>query len=118
MGLVWEQMIVDAIDPSALGSWWARALGWVVVDDGAESGAVEIRPTPDTVPGLLFSRHEQPKTAKNRWHPDFRPVDQEAEVRRLLDLGARRADVGQTGDEGWVVLLDPEGNEFCVLAAH
>jgi hypothetical protein len=55
------------------------------------------------------------KTVKNRLHLDFRPVDQAAEVERLLALGVRRADVGQAGDEPWVVLADPEGNEFCVL---
>jgi hypothetical protein len=118
MTLTWEQMVVDAEDPAALGAWWARALGWVMVDDGVESGEVEIRPTPDTLPGLLFGPAADPRTVKNRWHPDFRPErDQAGEVQRLLDLGARRADIGQTGDESWVVLLDPEGNEFCVLSA-
>jgi hypothetical protein len=57
------------------------------------------------------------KTVKNRLHLDVNPSDREQgeEVRRLLDLGARHADVGQRGDENWVVLADPEGNEFCVL---
>lgn len=54
---------------------------------------------------------------KNRLHLDFRPDAQAAEVARLLDLGARRVDVGQTWDEPWVVLADPEGNEFCVLSS-
>ena len=54
---------------------------------------------------------------KNRLHLDFRPADQAAEVERLLRLGATRADVGQR-DESWVVLTDPEGNEFCVLASR
>ncbi|QFR01962.1 VOC family protein [Streptomyces phaeolivaceus] len=114
MTLEWEQLVVDAADPVALGSWWAEALGWVVVDDSAEE--YEIRPAPDRLPGLLFGLHAEGKTVKNRLHLDFRPVDQEAEVTRLLALGARHADVGQTGDEPWVVLQDPEGNEFCVLA--
>ncbi|WP_308409797.1 VOC family protein [Zhihengliuella halotolerans] len=59
------------------------------------------------------------KTVKNRLHLDVNPADrdQEAEVRRLLELGARRADVGQ-GEESWVVMTDPEGNEFCVLASR
>jgi hypothetical protein len=58
------------------------------------------------------------KTVKNRLHLDVNPADreQDEEVRRLLDLGARHADVGQAGDASWVVLADPEGNEFCVLA--
>lgn len=62
---------------------------------------------------IVIDREE--KVVKNRLHLDFRPDDQDAEVARLLALGARRVDVGQTGDEPWVVLADPEGNEFCVL---
>ncbi|MFE7765638.1 VOC family protein [Streptomyces sp. NPDC057438] len=114
MTLEWEQLVVDAADPAALGRWWARALGWVVVDDSPEE--CEIRPAPDRLPGLLFGRDPGAKHVKNRLHLDFRPDDQAAEVGRLLALGARHADVGQRGDEPWVVLADPEGNEFCVLA--
>ncbi|MDT0565964.1 VOC family protein [Streptomyces sp. DSM 3412] len=114
MTLQWEQVLVDAADPVALGRWWAEALGWVVVDESPEE--YEIRPAPDRLPGLLFGRSPDVKDRKNRLHLDFRPLDQEAEVTRLLALGARHADIGQTGDEPWVVLQDPEGNEFCVLA--
>ena len=113
MPLEWEQIIVDAADPRGLGRWWADALGWVVVDDGPDT--FEIRPDPETLPGMLFVRVAGAKVAKNRVHPDFRPQDQQAEVQRLTSMGARRADVGQ-GEQSWVVLLDPEGNEFCVLA--
>ena len=67
--------------------------------------------------GLLFGAVPEAKTVKNRLHLDFRPDDRDAEVERLLALGATRADVGQ-GDESWVVLADPEGNEFCVLSAR
>jgi hypothetical protein len=115
MGLEWEQVVVDSADPVALGQWWAEALGWVVVNDAAEE--FEIRPEPDRVPGLLFLAVKDGKTVKNRLHLDFRPVDQAAEVERLLGLGARRADVGQ-GEQSWVVLADPEGNEFCVLGSR
>jgi predicted enzyme related to lactoylglutathione lyase len=111
--LAWEQVIVDAADPQALGRWWASALGWVIVSEDPEE--FEIRPTPDLIPGLLFVRVPERKRVKNRLHLDFRPLDQDAEVERLVDLGATRAHVGQ-GDETWVVLADPEGNEFCVLA--
>jgi hypothetical protein len=107
-----EQVVVDAHDPVALGRWWAEALGWVGVGDAADE--FEIRPTPDRVPGLLFVPVSEEKASKNRLHPDFRPVDQTAEVERLLSLGARRADVGQR-DASWVVLAHPEGNEFCIL---
>jgi hypothetical protein len=113
--LVWEQIVVDAHDPVALGRWWAEALGWVVVADGADE--FEIRPTPDQLPGLLFVPVAGKKAGKNRLHPDFRPVDQGAEVERLLSLGARRAAIGQ-GETSWVVLADPEGNEFCILGGR
>lgn len=113
MGLEWEQLIVDARDAVNLGRWWQEALGWVVVNDDPEE--FEIRPSPDRLPGLLFVPVDEPKTAKNRLHLDFRPEDQQAEVDRLLGLGATPADVGQ-GEQSWVVLADPEGNEFCVLA--
>ncbi|GGL09773.1 hypothetical protein GCM10010094_83220 [Streptomyces flaveus] len=112
MALEWEQIIVDSSDPIALGRWWAEALGWVVVDESEE--IIEIRPEPDQMPGLLFVPVPEGKTSKNRLHPDFRPDDQEAEVARLLSLGALRADTVQ-GEQHWVTLLDPEGNEFCVL---
>jgi hypothetical protein len=115
MGLEWEQVIVDASEPAALGRWWASALGWVVVNDEPEE--FEIRPTPDRLPGLLYVRVAERKAVKNRLHLDFRPADQRAEVTRLLELGATHADVGQ-GDETWIVLADPEGNEFCVLSAR
>ncbi|MBX9397313.1 VOC family protein [Streptomyces sp. TRM72054] len=115
MSLEWEQVNVDAADPVALGSWWAEALGWVVVNDSAEE--FEIRPAPDRLPGLLFAPVPEGKSVKNRLHLDFRPDDQEAEVTRLLALGARPADVGQ-GEQTWVVLTDPEGNEFCVLRSR
>ncbi|MFI6441312.1 VOC family protein [Streptomyces sp. NPDC050759] len=112
MTLEWEQVIVDSADPAALGRWWAEALGWVVVEDSPDE--FEIRPEKDRMPGLLFVPVPEAKTAKNRLHLDFRPDDQEAEVTRLLALGAQHADVGQ-GEVSWVTLMDPEGNEFCVL---
>lgn len=113
MSLEWEQVVVDAAQPAALGRWWADALGWVVTFESDDE--FEIRPAPDRLPGLVFVPVRDPKAIKNRLHPDFRPQDQRAEVERLLALGAHRADVGQ-GKQPWVVLADPEGNEFCVLA--
>ncbi len=112
MVLSWEQVVVDAHDPRALGRWWARALDWVVTLDADEE--FEVRPAADVTPGVLFVRVPDERVVKNRLHLDFRPDDQAANVQRFLDLGAARADVGQ-GDVSWVVLLDPEGNEFCVL---
>ncbi len=112
MALEGEQVIVHSTDPAALGQWWADALGWVVVSSSADE--FEIRPEPDRTPGLDFVRLNEAKTAKSRLHLDFRPDDQNAEVTRLLAHGAQRVDIGQ-GDRAWVVLADPEGNEFCVL---
>ena len=115
MSLDWEQTIIDASDPVALGQWWRDALGWVVVND--DPAEYEIRPAPDRLPGLLFADVSDPKIVKNRLHLDLRPDDRDAEVARLLAMGATHADVGQ-GEQSWVVLADPEGNEFCVLSSR
>jgi hypothetical protein len=115
MGMEWEQVVVDAADVVMLGRWWADALGWVVVNDDPDE--FEIRPTADRLPGLLFEPVGDIKRGKNRLHLDFRPDDQDLEVARLLALGARPADIGQ-GQQSWVVLADPEGNEFCVLSSR
>lgn len=112
MTSVWENLTVDALDPSRLAHWWAEALGYQVVSEKPDE--VEIRPAPDQLPGIVFVPAGQAKETKNRLHLDLRPDDQEAEVERLVDMGARHVDVGQ-GEVGWTVLADPEGNEFCVL---
>ncbi len=112
MGLEWEQVVIAARDPAALGRWWCEVLQWVVVDDA--SPVFEIQPQPDRLPGILFLAVHDEKLTKNRLHIDLRPDDQAAEVERLITLGASRVDVGQ-GDVSWIVLADPEGNEFCVL---
>lgn len=114
VGMAWEQVVIDARDPVTLGRWWASALGWAIVND--DPAEFEIRPAADRLPGILFEPVGETKHGKNRVHLDFRPEDQDAEVQRLLRLGATRAHVGQ-GDVTWVVLADPEGNEFCVLSS-
>jgi hypothetical protein len=110
--LEWEQVLVHSVNPVSLGRWWAEALGWDVVYASADE--FEIRPEPDRLPGMDFVRLDESKNAKSRLHLDFRPDDQAAEVARLVAHGAQRVDIGQ-GDQPWVVLADPEGNEFCVL---
>jgi hypothetical protein len=113
-----EACTIDAADPEALATFWCEALGWATRTDcegdvwvePPDVGAEGPAPTP-----LLFLAVPEPKLMKNRLHLDLRPDDQAAEVERLVSLGARRAEVGQTGAEDWVVLADPEGNEFCVL---
>lgn len=115
MSLEWEQVVVGARDPVLLGRWWREALGWAIVND--DPVEFEIRPTADRLPGLLFLAVGEDKRVKNRLHLDFRPDDQKAEVERLTALGATPVDIGQ-GDVSWVVLADPEGNEFCVLRSR
>lgn len=116
MSLEWEQVVVAAQDPAELGRWWQEALGWVVVDEGPD--VFEIRPAPEQLPGLLFVPVPEAKSIKNRLHLDFRPDDRDEEVERFLALGATRADIGQGEQASWVVLADPEGNEFCVLSSR
>jgi predicted enzyme related to lactoylglutathione lyase len=111
----WEQVVVDAEDPARLARWWAEALGYQIVHE--EPDEVEIRRSPDAGPGLLFTPVPDAKRVKNRLHLDLRPDDQEAEVERLVDMGARPVDIGQH-EVSWVVLADPEGNEFCVLSSR
>lgn len=118
---------VDCADPDALARFWCSVLDYEVHDVDEAEGTVTIGPPgalggdrPGPVPPVLtFARVPEAKTVKNRLHFDISPADREQseEVHRLLDLGARYADVGQR-TESWVVLVDPEGNEFCVLATR
>jgi hypothetical protein len=111
---------IDARDPWSMGRFWADALGWE--DRTDEEGDVWVEPGVDhpdrgSVRPLLFLAVPEVKSVKNRLHLDLTPDDQAREVERLVALGAVRAAVGQDGTEDWVVLADPEGNEFCVLSA-
>ena len=112
------ELAIDCADPGGLARFWCSVLGYEVQNE--ENGVITIGsplvpegkdrlgPVPPT---LTFARVPEGKTIKNRLHLDVNPTD-------LLDLGARHADVGQTGAESWVTLADPEGNEFCVLAGR
>ncbi|MBF4461154.1 MULTISPECIES: VOC family protein [unclassified Rathayibacter] len=115
MSLRLEAIIVDCMDFRRLGHWWQEALGWDIVDEDADG--IELLAPSGRGPSLLFLDVPERKTTKNRLHLDFVPDDQEAEVARLLARGASRVDVGQ-GERSWVVLGDPEGNEFCILSAR
>ncbi len=114
-------MVIDANDPPKLARFWADALGWEVEEEeGAEEADVWPAgyryPDPVALP-IVFVPVPEPKTAKNRVHLDLASQSAEHQaslVRRVRDLGARPLDIGQ-GDAPWVVLADPEGNEFCVL---
>ena len=113
MVLRFSELCIDAREPEVLGKWWSQALGWPWQIDS--DGGVVLTPPPGAGPIWLFLAVPEDKAVKNRLHLDFTPDDQRAEVERLLDLGARHVDIGQ-GQQTWVVLSDPEGNEFCVLA--
>jgi hypothetical protein len=106
--------VVDAGDPRKLAEFWMAVLGWQPT--GKYEGAVEIAGEAGG-PSLTFVPVSDEKKGKNRLHIDVNPVgcDQDVEVARLIGLGALRADIGQGPDKPWVVLADPEGNEFCVL---
>jgi catechol 2,3-dioxygenase-like lactoylglutathione lyase family enzyme len=113
-------LCVDTADPARLAAFWQAALGWrrtFEQDDEVVLEPPEGSPADGVVPDLLFLRVPEEKTGKNRLHLDLRPADQAAEVARLERLGATRTDVGQGPDVSWVVMADPDGNEFCVLKA-
>ena len=123
-----SEIVVDSHNPRALAEFWAAVLDYHITADDPDG--VEIAPWPTEpadrrerlrgepgIPTIVFGLVPEGKSAKNRLHIDVNPADRSTddEVERLLALGATRADVGQTGDESWTVLADPEGNEFCVL---
>jgi Glyoxalase-like domain len=113
MGMRFESLTVDCHEPEQLARWWGELLGWPARDDGDGDWVVE-PPDPSLGCPLLFGAVPDEKSVKNRLHLDLRPDDQAAEVAKAEALGATRVDIGQ-GDETWVVLADPEGNEFCIL---
>jgi predicted enzyme related to lactoylglutathione lyase len=109
---------LDAVDPTRVADFWCEVLGWQVLATDEDVGLVEIGPADGRWPGIDIMRVPEPKTGKNRLHLDLRADGSTtAEERpRLLALGATRTEVGQPDDVSWVVLADPEGNEFCLLA--
>lgn len=117
------ELVVDCHDLDTMSTFWCAVLGYQVlekadyyVEIGAAEHVVERIIQGPPVPTIVFAKVPEPKTVKDRIHIDVNPIDatQEEEVNRLLGLGATLADVGQ-GEQRWVVMADPEGNEFCVL---
>ncbi|MEU4215616.1 VOC family protein [Actinoplanes sp. NPDC026623] len=108
------QWTLDVKDVDRMAAFWSAALGYRV--EQGDDGDAHLWPA-DGGLSVWLQPTDAPKVGKNRDHPDLVAADGdvEAEVTRLLALGATRADVGQQGDEGFTVLADPEGNEFCVL---
>ncbi|MFE2558123.1 VOC family protein [Streptomyces sp. NBC_00090] len=118
-----SELILDAADPDRLAAFWSEVLGYVELGR-EDDGSIEIGP-PDAgfggpQPTLVLSPSSAPRREKLRLHIDVNPTDrdQDAELERLLALGAKPVDIGQTGAENWHVLSDPEGNEFCLLNAR
>ena len=121
MALRLQCITVDAHDPLALAQFWSEALGWKI---GEEVNDIEVwierelgDPKNTGFPDILFLKNSAIKSGKNRLHLDLRPDDQAAEVARLEKLGAKQIDIGQSAEPTctWIVMADPEGNEFCVL---
>ncbi|MEU6314410.1 VOC family protein [Streptomyces sp. NPDC047014] len=115
-----SELVLDCADPERLAAFWSEVLGYVELSR-EDDGTIEIGP-PDAgfgglQPTLVLSPGDGPRTGKLPLHIDVSATDrdQDAELERLLALGARPADVGQTGAETWHVLADPEGNVFCLL---
>jgi catechol 2,3-dioxygenase-like lactoylglutathione lyase family enzyme len=118
MNLRIQCLCIDTANPAALAAFWQSALGWrrtYEQDDEVVLEPPEGSPEAGIVPDLLFLRVPEEKAGKNRLHLDLRPGDQAAEVARLQGLGAVLADVGQGAAVSWVVMADPDGNEFDVL---
>jgi predicted enzyme related to lactoylglutathione lyase len=108
-------IVVHAEDPEAMARFWTQASGWPPADNHPDTA---LRPPTVGMPFLEFVQADGPKTVKNRFHLDVAPYaddDLGVEVARLTGVGARRVDIGQ-GDVSWVVMADPEGQEFCVLS--
>jgi predicted enzyme related to lactoylglutathione lyase len=124
MALSLQCITVDAHNPKELAEFWAEVLGWTVGEDGDDIGWWIERelndPKKTGFPDILFLKVPDSKVVKNRLHLDLRPDDQAVEVARLESLGAKKIDIGQSTDPDttWVVMADPEGNEFCVLSAR
>jgi Glyoxalase-like domain len=115
-----QALSVDASDPGTLGRWWSELLGWRLTYEEDDEVVLEPpagSPQDGVAADLLFVKVPEAKGVKNRLHLDLRPDDQAVEVARAEGLGAVRVDIGQGDDKSWVVLADPEGNEFCILRA-
>jgi hypothetical protein len=111
-----SSIAIDAAEPRVIADFWCRVLDWRVIDE--EDGVISIGPADGSWPTIDVIAVPEKKTVKNRLHLDLRAdgASTAEELQRLLDLGARRTDVGQGPGVSWVVLSDPEGNEFCLLS--
>jgi predicted enzyme related to lactoylglutathione lyase len=110
-----HHIVIDSHDLPAQARFWSQVLGWKILSERERE--IVIGTDVDAPVGICLMPVSDRKQVKNRLHLDLTPGPdgREAEVERIVALGARRADIGQTGDESWTVLADPEGNEFCIL---
>ncbi len=110
-------LVLDCTDPERLAEFWAPALGYVNL--GLADPYVALFPDGRPGPKLLLQRVDEPKTIKNRMHFDIEVADIEAGADRLGALGATRVSAGPCSEHGssWLLMADPEGNEFCVCDA-
>ena len=118
MGLWIHWLTIDSEDTDKLADFWCQALGYEVTyrtEEGETEREVTIEAPDRNGWRILFLEVHDERKVKNRLHLDLRPDDQDAEVARLEGLGAKRIDIGQGPEVTWVVLADPEGNEFCIL---
>jgi catechol 2,3-dioxygenase-like lactoylglutathione lyase family enzyme len=117
MASVLSEIVFDCRDAEAQAAWWSRVLGWHAVFDPGGYWWISSDGTEDAAMSICFIPVPEGKTVKNRVHLDVSPsgCEQAEELERLLSLGARRKDIGQGPDVSWVVLEDPEGNEFDLL---
>jgi hypothetical protein len=120
MACRFTELVIDCHDHNLLGDFWAAVLGYEVTErsDGPDEWYVGLQGPEGAGPTVLVIRTPDEKVSKNRLHIDVNATDrtQAEEVERIVALGATPADIGQ-GEQSWVVLADPEGNEFCVLAS-
>jgi hypothetical protein len=110
-----HHIVIDSRDLPAQARFWCAALDWKILSERERE--IVIGTDVNAPVGICLMPSGDPKTVKNRVHLDLTPGPdgRDAEVERLLALGAQRVDIGQTGEESWTVLADPEGNEFCVI---
>ncbi|MEU9213635.1 VOC family protein [Streptomyces sp. NPDC048415] len=116
-----SELVLDCHDPEVLARFWCEVLDFTVLD--RDEGDIEIGPREGfggPQPTIILSQTDEPKNGKLRLHIDVNATDrdQAAELERLLAAGADLVDIGQTGEESWHALADPEGNEFCLLKAR
>ncbi len=113
MGSRWCAVVVDSTDPGRLARWWAEVLGYRILTEGADDVMIGMG---DGAPRLHFTSTAGARTGTNAVRLELAPDDRDAEVERLVNMGARHVDSG-SAESSWTVLADPEGNVFCVAGS-